>query len=130
MKSVFTLTFCVEVAYSASFSAKNPASIVSAADGAIVRLVAPSTAFSSYKLPPLITSPSTSKKVASIRSKAGICSLVPAYTKRKSNSAARIVVGVPSTQLAVTRSSTEPEEQYDLRSPNPRHTKPVAPSRA
>jgi hypothetical protein len=130
LKSVFTLTFCDAMTYSASFSANVPASSVSAADGAIVRLVAPSTAFSSYTDPSPITSPSTSKKVVCSRSKAGICSLVPAYTKRKSNSAARIVVGVPSAQLAITRSSTDPEEQYDARSPKPRHTKPDEVSRA
>ena len=111
MKSVFTLWLCVEIAYSASLISKMPASIVSAAEGAMIRSTAPSTASSSYTLPPLIVSPSTSKKVARIRSKAGIGSLVPACTKRKSNSVALIVVGVPSAQLAVVGSSCEPESQ-------------------
>ena len=60
LKSVFTFTFCVDIAYSASFRKNVPASIVDAADGAITRSVAPRTAFSSYTLPPSIVSPSTS----------------------------------------------------------------------
>ena len=108
-KSVFTLTFWVDIAYSASLYGKMPASNVSTADGAIERLVAPRTAFSSYTLPPLIESPSTSKKVVNIWLNGAICSCVPACTNLKSNSAARMVVGVPSAQLAVTGSSSAPE---------------------
>ena len=111
VKSVFTLTLRVEIAYKASLSGNTPASSVSAAEGAIQREVAPSTASSSYTLPPLIESPSTSKTVMYIRMNAGIEMVVPAYTNRKSNSAARIVVGVPSAQDAVTESSCEPESQ-------------------
>ena len=96
VKSVFTFTFRVEIAYCASFKGKVPASSVSAADEAISRLAAPRTAFSSYTLPPPIESPSTSKKVICMRSKAGIGSLTPACTKRKSNSAPRSIEAVPS----------------------------------
>ena len=109
LKSVFTLMFCVEIAYIASLYGKTSASSVSSADGAIERLAAPRTAFSSYRLPPLIESPSTSKKVVKSCSNGAICSCVPAWTKMKSNSAPRMVVGVPSTQLAVTGSSSAPE---------------------
>ena len=125
LKSVFTFTFRVEIAYSASFREKMPASSVSSAVGAISRPLAPRTAFSSYTLPPSIESPSTSKKVMCMRSKAGICSLVPVCTKRKSNSAPRNVAGVPSTHSAVAGSSADPEPQYDVRSPKPRQAKPV-----
>ena len=123
LKSVFTFTFWVDIAYSASFRWNVPPSIVAAADGAITRSIAPRTAFSSYTLPPSIESPSTSKKVVYRRSNAGVESPVPACTKRKSNSAPRIVVG-PVVHSAVTASSPEPDSQYDVRSPNPMQTKP------
>jgi hypothetical protein len=60
LKSVGTFTFRLEIAYSASFRGKMPASNVSAAEDAITRLDAPRIAFSSYTLPPSIASPSTS----------------------------------------------------------------------
>jgi hypothetical protein len=128
LKSVGTFTFRVEMAYSASFSGKTPAS--RCAKGAIWRLDAPTTASSSYTLPPLITSPSTSKKVVNMRSNAGSCSCEPAYTNLKSNSTALIAVGVPSRQSAVEGSSSAPEKQYDLRRPKPRHTNPESVNKA
>ena len=60
VKSVPTFTACVAIAYRASLSGKIPASNVSVADEATLRLVAPSTASNSYIVPPLIVSPSTS----------------------------------------------------------------------
>jgi hypothetical protein len=60
LKSVFTFTFWVDIAYSASFRWNVPLSIVPAADGAMWVDVAPRTASSSYTLPPSIESPSTS----------------------------------------------------------------------
>ena len=64
LKSVGTLTFCVERAYSASLAAKLPSSMVSVASDSTMMFeeepAAPSTASSSYTLPPSITSPSTS----------------------------------------------------------------------
>ena len=46
-----------------------------------------------------------------MRSNALIGSLEPANTKRKSNSAARIVVGVPSEHDAVVVSRADPDSQ-------------------
>lgn len=109
LKSVCTLTLCVAIAYNASFAANMPASSVSAADGAIVRSVAPRIAFSSNTLPSSTVSPSTSKKVMNNRSNALIGSIVPDCTNRKSNSAPRIVVGVPSAHDALAESSAAPE---------------------
>ena len=109
LKSVRTLAVCVAMAYSASFSEKSPASSVSAADGAIERLCAPRTATSSYKLLSACASPSTSKKVVYSRWKGGMTSVEPVRTKRKSNSAARIVVDVPSAHCALMASIVPPE---------------------
>ena len=50
---------------------------------------------------------------------------VPERTKRKLNSAARIVVGVPSTQTAVTGFSAAADAHSDGRRPKPMHAKPV-----
>lgn len=81
-------------------------------------------------LRPFTTSPSTSKKVANMRSNAGIVWSVPVITNRNSNSVARIVVSDPSVHVAWTASSPEPESQYDGRNPNPRHTMPDSVSTA
>ena len=59
-----------------------------------------------------------------MRSKAGIGVMVPAITKRKTNSPPRIVVGEPSSHSALARLSAAPESQYDGRSPNPRQANP------
>ena len=58
VKSVSTLMFCVEIAYSASDGKNVPPSSVD--DGASVRLSAPEMVTNSYTLPPFTTSPSTS----------------------------------------------------------------------
>ena len=124
LKSVGTFILCVAIAYNASFAANMPASSVSSADGAIERLAAPMIAFSSNTLQPSCVSPSTSKKVVYMRSNAPIGSLVPARTNRKSNSAPRIVVCVPSLHAALPCLTDAPERQYDVSSPTPRQAKP------
>ena len=58
LKSVLTLIFCVEIAYSASDGKNVPPSSVD--DGAISRFSAPEMVTNSYTLPPFTTSPSTS----------------------------------------------------------------------
>ena len=123
MKFVLMLMFCVEIAYSASDGKNVPPSKVDV--GAMVRLAAPRIVTNSYTLPPFTTSPSTSKNVVYIEWNGGIDVLVLDRTKRKSNSAARVIVGVPSLQLAVVASSVAPDSQMDGRIPKPRHAKPA-----
>ena len=116
------MTFCVEMAYSAPDGSNVPPSSVD--DGAIERLDAPTTDTNSYTLLPFTASPSTSKKVAYIEPNGGIGVLVPACTKRKSNSAARCVSADPSLQVAVPTSIVTPEEHLEGRIPNPRQANP------
>ena len=51
--------------------------------------------------------------------------MVPLCTNRKSNSPPRVIVGVPSLQLAVVASSDAPDSHIDARIPKPKHAKPA-----
>lgn len=55
----------------------------------------------------------------------GIDVLVPVCTNRKSNSPPRMIVGVPSLQLAVVASSVAPDSHNEGRIPKPRQAKPA-----
>lgn len=112
------MTFRDAIAYIAPDGASEPASSVD--DGAMVRRDAPRIVTNSYTLPPLTTSPSTSKKVACIVSNGGMGVVVPASTKLNVNSAARITVGVPSAQLAEAASRGDSDAHIEGRTPKPR----------